>query len=194
MYVEGVMKFDPLTVASFGAGGWPSFWCLPIEKGMGPVPDAWPGQAAGYEHYLELDIMEYIWSGVRPSSYMATLHDWYGVYTSGFNDVNNGAANVMPVSDVSLFNSFHRYGVLWVPATASTKGYIQYYFDRAPVGTQFLWDQYTGQPPTPIGQSWKYGIVDSHHHSLILGTGPGANLTVQSVDVWQASAANNLSI
>jgi hypothetical protein len=34
--------------------------------------------------------------------------------------------------------------------------------------------------------------MDTHHMILILGTGTDQPMTVQSVKVWQASAANNL--
>ena len=39
---------------------------------------------------------------------------------------------------------------------------------------------------------WTFGILDQQHVVLILGTGPGEPMTIESVNVWQASAANNL--
>ena len=189
-YVEATLKFDPQTVQSFGPNGWPSFWCLPIEKGLAPTMDQWPGQAANYEHYVEWDIFEYIFSGARPASYDGTLHDWYGVYTS-LGDVSNVPDNVLPVPDIGYFNNFHKYGSLWIPATDNTLGSVQFFFDRRPVGKRFTFSKYTGQAPTPVGQPWRWGVIDQHHHALILGTGPGANMTVNRVEVWQATDANN---
>lgn len=195
-YFESTLKFDPTTVTVGLGNGWPSFWSLSIEKGLAPTGDQWVGQAANYEHYVEPDFFEYIRrTSTTQSSYDGTIHDWSGISPS-FTNVDNtaGSASTMPVSNVSLFNNYHKYGFLWIPATASARGAAQWYFDRQPVGPRVTWTQYSAAFAPPVsGQTWAYGVLDTQHLSVILGTGPGANLTVLDVNVWQASAVNNLS-
>lgn len=99
----------------------------------------------------------------------------------------------------------HKYGALWVPATATTQGYMKYFFDGVQVGNTCTWNQYNanlGPPPVdnsnPCGGSSAYSVMDTRHMALILGNGttvsgqnPGP-VTVYSVNVWQSSAANNI--
>ncbi len=202
-YFEATLKFDPTTVAIGTGNGWPSFWAEPIEKGLGPsgtpVNDQWAGQSAGLEHWIEPDFMEYIRPGAAyPTTYDGTLHDWQGTFpTPGFTGVDNtaGSSNYMPINaPYTNFNVYNKYGFLWVPATATTKGFAQYYFNHQPVGTRITWSQYVAASTSPpvSGQPWAFGVMDIQHLSIILGTGPGATLTVQDVNVWQASAANNV--
>jgi hypothetical protein len=89
-------------------------------------------------------------------------------------------------------SQFHKFGLLWVPATDTTQGYLQYYFDGVATGDKITWDKYTDQPPPPGKAAWTFGVVDQMHFVLILGTGNGQPMTIRSVDVWQSSPAQNL--
>ena len=81
-YVEVSIKFDN-TLVTNAAHGWPSVWAMSIEHLDGDHGDAWPGQAANYNHFIENDLFEYlntIYSHSDVGGYAATLHDWYGIY------------------------------------------------------------------------------------------------------------------
>jgi len=198
-YFEAVFSFDPAAVARASSNGWPAFWSLPIEGSVLQGANQWAGQVAGYLHSIEVDFFEYLFlhSGGPANAYGGSMHDWYGIY----NVTCPGLCQVdMPSSmgkrmapEGTDFTQYHRYGLLWVPATATTSGYVRFYLDGQPIGPDQEWIQFTDQPPTPANQLWAYGIIDRQHLLLILGTGVGEPLTVQSVNVWQASAAQNLN-
>ena len=67
------------------------------------------------------------------------------------------------------------------------------YFDGQLLGHTVSWTQFTGQPPTPVGQPWVFGRMDQQHLFFILGSGLGQPFTVKSVNVWQKNASSNLS-
>jgi hypothetical protein len=80
-----------------------------------------------------------------------------------------------------------------VPATATTQGFFDAYFDGQRIGYTLSWTQYTNQPPTPVGQPWGLGRIDQQHFLFILGTGAGETFTIKSVNVWQKDASGNMS-
>ena len=197
-YFEASLKFDPTLVTVGLSNGWPAFWSLSIEKMTNPpTSDQWAGQAVGYEHYIEPDFFEYI----RPTStvtasYYGTLHDWSGISPSFNNDSNEpNSANIVPTNAATTqWLNYNNIGFLWVPATATTKGYAQYYYNRQPVGTTLFWTQYSPSFVPPVaGQTWKYGVMDTQHLSVVLSTCSGCPFTIQSVNVWQATNANNIT-
>jgi hypothetical protein len=87
----------------------------------------WAGQTTGpppYGHYFEGDVIEYFqgkW-GNPLGQYSATSHDWWG-QNNAHDDQDQ---HVVKVSQAS-FSQPHRYGMLWVPATASSDGKVCYY-------------------------------------------------------------------
>jgi len=197
-YIEAVLRFNPADVARANSKGWPAFWSLPLEGSILQGANQWPGQVAGYLHGIEADFFEYLLLpyGGPPNAYGASLHDWYGVY-----DVTCRALcqQAMPARVgkrtapmATEFTQYHRYGFLWVPATVTTPGYARFYFDGQSIGPDQRWTKYLDQPPPPTNQPWAFGIIDKQHLMLILGTGVGEPMTVQSVNVWQASATPNL--
>jgi hypothetical protein len=199
-YIEAVFKFNPTDVAAGSAGEWPAFWSLSLEGLQGSAyQDAsqWPGQAVGYEHNIEADFFEYLFaqSGDPQNVYGASLHDIYGIpgvtCPPGLCRVDSALGKIVaPVG--TDFTQYHRYGFLWVPATATKSGYAAIYLDGQLAAPPQEWTQYTNQPPTPQGQPWAFGVLDQRRLMLILGTGIGEPMTIQSVNVWQASTANNL--
>jgi len=90
------------------------------------------------------------------------------------------------------FSAYHTYGLLWVPAIATTNGYIQYYFDGEPVGQPITWAQFTNESPASTPADQDFGIVDLQHLVVILGTGTQYPMTISAVSVWQKSADDNI--
>lgn len=198
-YIEAVFKFNPSDVAAANSKGWPSFWSLAAEASVfNNGSNQWKGQAKGYEHQIEYDFFEYDYLpyGVPRNVYSSAMHDWYGIYNvtcSGLCQQGTASAVSKRATPVTTdLTQYHRYGYLWVPATATAEGYARAYFDGEPIGTDVHWTQFTSQPPTPNGQPWAFGIMDQQHLVLILGTGVKEPMTVESVSVWQASDAHNL--
>ena len=194
-YVEAELAMDAGCVAG-GSGVFSAFWGLPIEKELVlSVTDDWPGQVKDYEHYVELDFMEY-W-GNYTSFY--TL-DWWGVYQttcpgSSYCDCgNNGGCSGVPdngpddVPTGTNFSDFNVYGALVVPSQANDggTGYTQGYFNNQPTPSHDVWSAYDpslGPPPT--GKQI-FAATDVGHYYLIANTVPGCAMQMQYVRVWQA--------
>lgn len=196
-YVEAIFKFNPADVLIMRSQGWPSFWALPVESSA-TQNNQWIGAPKGYAHSVETDFFEYLYLPYASpfNAYGTSIHDWYGipnVTCKGLCAVNMPSAfNKKLAPEGTDFNQYHRFGFLWVPATAKTTGYARFYLDGKAMGGDYNWTQFTGQLPTPQSKSWAFGGLDKQHMVLILGTGPGEPMTIQSVNVWQASAAQNL--
>jgi hypothetical protein len=222
-YIEAVLKMD---ISNFSyETGTPAFWSMALERyslwwADYGLSDQWLGQVDGvsgtgfgYEHFVEPDFMEYHGEN-NDSSYDGFFHDWYGtqqvtcpgeLYCDGWYNIPASAQYAQEVrtpANKPNFARYHRYGFLWVPATATSPGFARYFFDGQPVGEDYAWDQWTDpQAPAVIYHSRKspmFGIIDKQHLVLILGTGMGKNnlgdtMTVKSVNVWQTSAVDNLT-
>jgi hypothetical protein len=199
-YFEASLSFNPAN-NTLAHSGWPAFWSISAEGTAVPqLTNQWAGQAVGYKHAFENDFFEY--DVYQPGgagsmySYGSAFHESWGVLgvtcTPGFCRTSKGvAANVPNTTDFTLP---HLYGCLWVPATSTTSGSSSYYFDRQ-LMSSFTYSQFLNngvQTPPPTGQPWMGGVMDLSHLIVILGTGVGNPMNVYSVDVWQASAANNL--
>jgi hypothetical protein len=205
-YFEAEIKFDPAMVDSPNAVGFPAWWLEPVEHLADPRTDQWRGEAANFEHFVEVDIFEYNQQkrlGPSPSAYSGATHEWYGVYkqtcppgfckVSNYNNLSRFNNFLINVPKGTNFNEFHRYGLLWVPATKTSEGYIQYYFDGTATDDRLSWAQFNDQRGKPGPQAdWTFGVVDRMHMVLILGTGNSQPLAIRSVNVWQKSAAENL--
>ena len=78
--MEASIQFNPSGGAS--ASSWPAFWGLWIQhivnSGASGVSQ-WAGQASGYTHYAEADIME-VYERIELRQYAGTIHDWSGTY------------------------------------------------------------------------------------------------------------------
>ncbi len=171
-----------------------SFWANDIETmagvSAGTGPNQWPGQPKGFGAWVETDFAEFDAGSV----YGGAIHSWYGIVGSGAgtSTVNSGSPFQVPGADYTRPNT---YGFLWVPATASAQGYAKWFFNGTQVGNTITWNAYDPSlPPPPIdlghGGSSAYSVLDKLHLALILGA--GANTRFESVQVWQASAANNI--
>jgi hypothetical protein len=199
-YIEAELKFDPKQVAAAAnVNNWPAFWALQIEGNITPGAAQWIGQESGYVHSLEADFFEAgHYSPQTPKTgYGGSLHDWYGIANKTCNpglcqaDMPWGTAlRLAPVA--TDYTQFHRYGFLWVPATQTSLGYAEYFFDGEQMGVATKWQLFTGQAPPAIGRPWAFGILDQRHMFLILGTGKSQPLTVRSVNVWQGGTSGNM--
>jgi hypothetical protein len=199
-YFEAVLKFDGWQHQSVNpksqAGGWPAFWGMAIEHLDLSLSDQVPGQAAGFENFIEMDFMEYnIENGERNDEvYSGSLINWYGLWKKTCPDSyctvqNSYASKIRQLNSGVNFSDYHAYGALWVPATGTSNGYIQWYFDRAPSGQRVMWAKLTNLSTMPPS---RFGIGDLQHLAIMLGTGTQYPMTVSSVSVWQHSSANNL--
>jgi hypothetical protein len=195
-YFEVTLAFDASAVDT--STGWPSTWTYPLEQLAEPPDTQWAGQARGYVHFVEPDIFEYVQGSSVPGAYFGSIHDWYGVwdktcphsYCELSSDWNDSVRRVPAATD---FAAFHRYGMLWRPATAARKGEVTYYFDGVQVGPSIRYVQFTDQRPPPAASSpWTFAVMDREHFVLILGVGASTPMRVRSVVVWQADASQNL--
>ena len=204
-YFEAELTFNGPAVDT--NNGFPAFWleCFEhVNASLGLVPnDQWPGQASGYAHFSEIDILEYLSpSGIANSAnqWTGAIIDWYGTSTCTGGATpfycNQHHTHWLPMQYIDYTNTTHKFGFLWKVATPSSPGSATWYIDGMIVGYD-EWDQYTGQPPVPppnIGtpRNWTYGIIDQQHFAIILGTGHEASMRVNNVRVFQASSNNNL--
>jgi hypothetical protein len=207
-YFEAALSFTGESDQSFPNGG-PAFWALDIEHtSIGPYKVSWPGVANNssndpYDDFFEVDFMEWDF----PTGYQFGIGNWYGYppTQSTHNPTDQYGHNIVgslltPAG--TDFSKTHRYGTLWVPSTGSgqttkTQGYLQNYFDGVALGPKFYWDYHDpdagGYPaPPPVNGSTAMSGMDFRHMFLLLGTETEHPMTVYSVNVWQASTANNL--
>ncbi|HUB08644.1 MAG TPA: hypothetical protein VMB50_16680, partial [Myxococcales bacterium] len=192
-YVEADIALDGGCVAG-GSAPFSAFWGLPVEKELVlGVSDDWPGQAPGYEHYAELDFMEY-W-GSYTSYYVL---DWWGIWQktcASFCDCgNNGGCKGVPdngpddVPAGTSFADFNVYGALVVPSQANDggSGYTQGYFNGAPTPSHNAWDAYRPALGPPPAGNQIFAVTDVDHYYLIANTTAGCPMRLAYVRVWQA--------
>jgi hypothetical protein len=74
-------------------------------------------------------------------------------------------------------------------ATATTQGSAKFYFNGQQVGNTITWSQYI---PGQTAAQNPYAVMDSLHMVPILGAGNGSTNTVSNLQVWQASASNDI--
>lgn len=195
-YFEASIAFDPAKGALASSGSWPAFWSLAVEHINGT--EQWPGQPIGYAHFTELDFFEAFHapneSYVGKTSYWGTIHDWSGIYNSGFPfNIQNGN-HQFSVGSVD-WSVFHKYGCLWVPSANGKPGYVRWFFDDIP-GPMIFW---LGPPTNPTGinglltpsrledATQNYSVIDQQHLAVRLETDPSWPMMVDWVKVWQAS-------
>jgi hypothetical protein len=188
-FFEATLSF---TGAYHGPG--PTFWANDIETMHNRTASnrniQWPNQSPGFGNWIEADVVEFNASG---RAYGIAMHNWYGEATDT-QDVNTGAILGSPVTTPAEtdFSQPHKYGLLWVPATSSTKGYAKWYFDDVQVGNSVTWDQYSQSAiPPPVSGTSAFSVIDTRHLVLILGTGSNP-VTISAVSVWQRSPAHNI--
>src|ERR1017187_2260422 len=154
-YIEATFAMSGSSPGDTSAG-WPAWWASDIERAAynnvsSKYPDVqWEGQTTRFQHYIEVDIFE---ADAHSPEWGATLHDWYGI-DGGQSNIGAHTFATTTTYGVPSLDSQNSYGVLWVPATATTKGHLNLYFNRTLVGTVATWNQYDPAPPpttTPGG-------------------------------------------
>ena len=155
-----------------------------MEHSSGYLP-----QTSG-QSWIEIDDLET--NVASDSQWGQSLHNWYNA--GGSNTGVNPPAIVNPVSipNGGTFTGLHTYAFLWVPATASTQGYLKFYCDGTQLNAAVYWDLYSPSQPFPPSGSDIGNIIDTLHLYLILGdNSPSTPGRVTAVQVWQASGADN---
>jgi len=207
-YFEAVISFTGQGNGPYNNGG-PAFYALDVEHtSQGPYAVGWPGMPKNssgkiYNDFFEVDFMEY---DVKEYSYQNGIGNWYGYPAATRSGTHNpyqaigGSDGSVLVPKGTDFSQYHKYGCLWVPATPSTQGYLKFYFDDVQTDSPtFYWNYYdpndvsTYPAAPPLNGSTAMSGMDWRHMLLIMGTGTDQPMTVQSVSVWQASSANNLT-
>jgi hypothetical protein len=142
---------------------------------------------------MEYDAGEYFYQNgiINYTSYPG------GVFsTSNPYQGNPGSGGSVAVPAGTDFSQPHRYGCLWVPATPTSQGYLQFFFDGVQTASPtFYWNYWNpDSPPIPVPEngSTAMSIMDQRHMALILGTGTDQPMTVHSVTVWQGASAQNI--
>jgi hypothetical protein len=194
-YFEAEFRFDPSAVDNRN-DGWPAFWNQTLESVLVLPGYQWPGQAPGYTHNVELDTFEFY--GDHPFSYGASVHDWWGVHNVTCKNhcgyVSSPLWNTKIVPLGTDWRKYHRVAALWIPAAKGADGSISFFFDDRQMGPAIRFSKFTNQPPPPgPSASWTFGAIDQLHLIPIFGAGLKAPITVRSVNVWQKSAAANLT-
>lgn len=191
-YAEAELKFTAANVNV--ANGWPSWWSMAVENFAGLSGLQWTGQTAGYTHYSEDDFMEYdVANG--SASYGSSIVDWYGTSTcTGGQNCRVETDQFKSLGSSANYSTYHVYGALWVPATATTNGQIAWYRDGIQVGSTVTYSQFTTQTPPPVA-TWNYGIIDNDHMLLLIGSGTdtGSDIQVDRVTVYQGPGACNIT-
>jgi hypothetical protein len=187
-YFEARIKYNPSNINPASGTYWPSFWSDSIEAWVNAThpttPNSrwnaqWPGQAIGYDNFVEDDFMENPFGNA--GYYNGSIHNWYGIQAScgggWYCDSNNdgGSSNFnnnyvsTPGAD---FSQYHTYGQLWVAGNSANggHGFVQYYFDGAADTDKVTWVDGIGSPP-PQNQPWQFSVMDNQHMVVVLGTG-----------------------
>ena len=154
-----------------------------------------PLDAAG-NMSIEIDGPEFNRPG-STTQYGVSCHNYYypsgGPRTRVDPTVLTSGGSPITIPGGSLLGS-NTYGMLWVPATATTQGYIQWFFNGVQVGPTVSWNQYNANQAFPPSNaaSTVCNVLDTMRIVPILGTSnPSAPMTITSVQIWQASGANN---
>lgn len=195
-YFEAELRFDAEKV-DLKDNVWPAFWTVSLESSASLPGQHWAGQPPNYNHTVELDIFEYLYGASKPRNvYGATGHEFFGIYgvTCPPNRCKVHSRQNERIAPIGTdWSRFHKFGMLWVPASESHKGKVEFYFDGALIGSTIHWDKYHDQaPPITPASTWNFGVVDTQHLILILSSGKSAPMTVRSVNVWQSTDQFNL--
>ena len=179
---------NPPPESGKGGPGWPAWWLNAAESvGYNNLASLSNNQN------LEYDMAEFL---VVSNSVFSTgpIH-WY---TGGnYSDLTAGFPNgnlTVPNPGSNTFGARHKYGLLWVPATATTQGYSKLFYDNVEVGRTHTWDRYGGG--TVPGQAGcpPFSIFDLQHCRLLIGANAGNALTVYTITVWQRNDASNIRV
>lgn len=173
--------------------------------------NAWPGaSSSSFQNNMEVEFFQNHYGYLAPS--IIETFGAYGVSCPPYLCSNTSNLAYAQTSGLNLLQ-LHKYGVLWVPATATTSGYMNFYIDNvlqsgtSPVGSTAsqTWTQvvntaagYASNPATALpnfcggvanstscaNPSWRFGVLDAYHLIPFIGAG------VDAAGVGGTTAAN----
>jgi hypothetical protein len=175
--------------------GWPAFWSISAWHVMGAslptLRTHWAGTPSGYEIFSEPDFVEYNTQNGYPDTYVSNTHVHFGAYNATCSAYCDRSTYQVVDLGADNFLSLHRYCQLIMPATAATRGYSKAYVDDVYQATSATWTQFrndgsAGPPPAGDGA---YGVTDLQPLMLSIAGTDFNNMTITSIQVWQASAS-----
>jgi hypothetical protein len=154
-----------------------------------------PLNVAGYLG-IEIDGPEFNRAG-STTQYGISCHNYY--YPSGGPETRvdpsvllyGGSPVTIPSGSLSGSNT---YGLLWVPATSTTDGYLKWFFNGVQVGPTVTWVQYSANQAFPPSNaaSTVCNVLDTLRIVPVVGLGNTPTpMTITSVQIWQGSSADN---
>ncbi len=188
-YFEATIKW--VGSATLSGGGSPAFYANDVEMQANPWGPAahWPGQATGYDVWFQADVLV----ATNAGSYDSSFHNFYG--PTGGPEVQGLVPSTFTFPSGFDTSVYHKYGLLWVPATPTKQGFVAVYLDGVEwrrVSWNFISGTISSPPVLSGGVISTGGFLDTRHLYLLLGSGPNNPMTVSSVEVWQVSASGNL--
>jgi hypothetical protein len=221
-------SYSPIPFKGIAFGGGAYFQCSYSFSGtpsgnnnvaflIGDVEEAtgYVSQTSGHQ-WLEYDVGE--WNANSFTSHGFSMWNWYKL---GGGNVNVEPPSVVASSPITGISPNAHQGVveglLWVPATATTQGYVIQYENGAVVGQQgtnaqgisanYSWNQYNASclgtgaggtlPPNfttsgacPLSA---LSVTDVRHmHMIMLSSYATTPALVTNCQVWQASTVGNI--
>lgn len=156
-----------------GTGGsdpvWPTFWANSVPGTY--ANGDWNMYVGNPPYTIETDVSEIFCSATQNHS---TIHRW------GATHVYDQQIFALP----SGMGGTNTYGMLWVPATPSSQGYVQWYLNGQPQGYEETWN---------YGDTSSWGLLDTQYLQFYLTTSPEAPMTVYSVEAWQGPSGRVLN-
>jgi hypothetical protein len=181
--------------------GWPAFWAMAVEHLALRGAEQWSGQPQGFTRFIEDDFFEINQGWLSGAGYVATLHDWYGIWKTScpgaaFCSVNNqgsGAPDTyrLAISRTVDWSKYHTIGQLIRTSHGSTPGMIVNYFDGAEIGQRLYWEAGDRSGAPPRGRQ-AFNTLDTQGLVVILNSGQ-RQMQVDYVRVWQ-NAAGRLEV
>ena len=143
-YFEATFSFDPQSVVANPHNSWPAWWAMSLEHFLNLPGQHWTGQLSNVMHFAEMDFFIDTWNWAGRNTYGGATHDWGGTWGTNaskkgwqYNYHNNNFVIRLPKD--TDFTKPHRYGYLWLPASATSQGYAHYYFDGLPTTNKVTW-------------------------------------------------------
>ena len=170
IYMEGRIALENLS--SITSSSWPAFWSEDLKPETG-YNEQMPGKPLDYE-FIEDDFMEYNPTWGNGNAFGSAIHDFSGTFASGpsYDTYNSNFSLPVPVG--TDYTKWHKYGLLWVPASAANGwiGYRQAFFDG--VAQDALCWQGNQVGTFPPSGSYLFSLKDKDQFDVIFGGPTGA--------------------
>ena len=165
--------------------GWPAFWSVTGAHDFTDAMTDLPNR-----QNLELDTYE-AYDPTDNSFFNCGIIHWYTDQTGV--EYDNNTAGISPTAHAPAgvdVTKPHKIGFLWVPATATSQGYVKTYYDGVEAGPTYTWNQWTGGN-VPGQDVPPFSAMDVGGRRILLGTGSKNPLTLHAFEVWQKDASKN---